>query len=66
MLDAGQWHKIGEMQMGFGVNYLKGITRSIDLITTLDASSTDYLYKDGSNNGEPQHQRGNQQCRHHQ
>jgi outer membrane protein OmpA-like peptidoglycan-associated protein len=51
MLDAGQWHKIGEMQMGFGVNYLKGITRSIDLITTLDASSTDYLYKDGSNNG---------------
>ena len=51
MLNNGQWYKIDDMQMGFGVNYLKGITRSIDLITTMDASSTDYLYKDGSNNG---------------
>ena len=51
MLNNGQWYKIDDMQMGFGVNYLKGISRKIDLVTTLDASSTDYLYKDGSNNG---------------
>jgi len=51
MLNNGQWYKIDDMQMGFGVNYLKGISRTIDMVTTLDASSTDYLYKDGSNNG---------------
>lgn len=51
MLNNGQWYKIDDMQMGFGVNYLKGISRNIDVVTTLDASSTDYLYKNGSNNG---------------
>ncbi len=51
MLKQGQWYKIGDMQMGFGLNYMKGISRRIDLITSLDASSTDYLYKDGSYNG---------------
>ncbi|MHB1177934.1 MAG: OmpA family protein [Daejeonella sp.] len=51
MLNNGQWYKIDDMQMGFGVNYLKGISRTIDIVTTLDASSTDYLYKNGSNNG---------------
>lgn len=51
MLNAGQWHKIGEMQMGFGVNYLKGISRKIDAVAILDGSSTDYLYVNGSTNG---------------
>ncbi len=51
MLNTGQWHKIGEMQMGFGVNYLKGISKKIDAVATLDGSSTDYLFENGSTNG---------------
>lgn len=45
------WSKFGEMQMGLGFNYLKGIHRKIDFIATLDGSFTDYLYKDGSTQG---------------
>ncbi len=51
VLDNDLWSKIGDMQMGFGINYLKGITGKIDFIASLDGSSTDYLYKDGSTNG---------------
>ena len=51
VLDQGQWSKIGDMQMGFGFNYLKGISKKIDAIATLDGSSTDYLFKNGSTNG---------------
>lgn len=45
------WSKFGDMQMGFGVNYLKGIRNKIDFVATLDGSSTDYLFKDGTTNG---------------
>lgn len=51
VLDNNQWSKIGNMQMGFGFNYLKGISQNMDAIATLDGSSTDYLYKDGTTNG---------------
>ncbi len=51
VLDKGQWSEIGDMQMGFGFNYLKGISKKIDAITTIDGSSTDYLFKNGSTNG---------------
>jgi len=51
VLDNHLWSKFGEMQMGFGFNYLKGITTKIDAVTTLDGSSTDYLYKDGTTHG---------------
>ena len=51
ILDKGQWSNIGDMQMGFGLNYLKGISKKIDAIITIDGSSTDYLFKDGSTNG---------------
>lgn len=51
MLNTGQWYKIEAMQMGFGFNYMKGINKKIDLITTLDGSSTDYLFQNGSTNG---------------
>ena len=51
VLDNHLWSKFGDMQMGFGVNYLKGISKKIDFIATLDGSSTDYLYKDGTTNG---------------
>lgn len=51
VLDNHLWSKFGQMQMGFGVSYLKGLTKKVDFIATLDGSSTDYLYKDGSTNG---------------
>ena len=51
MLNNGQWYKIGDMQMGFGLNYLKGISKNIDAVATLDGSSTDYLFENGSTNG---------------
>src|ERR1035437_1819355 len=51
VLDNHQWSKIGDMQMGFGFNYLKGIRNKIDFVSTLDGSSTDYLFKNGSSNG---------------
>ncbi|OGS72149.1 MAG: hypothetical protein A3F91_03100 [Flavobacteria bacterium RIFCSPLOWO2_12_FULL_35_11] len=48
------WSKIGEMQTGFGINYLKGIRNKIDFVATLDGSWTDYLYEDGTSNGSNQ------------
>lgn len=48
------WSKIGDMQTGFGINYLKGIRNKIDFVATLDGSWTDYLYEDGSTNGSNQ------------
>ena len=51
VLDNHLWSKFGNMQMGFGINYLKGINKNLDFIGTLDGSSTDYLYKDGTTNG---------------
>ncbi len=49
--DNHLWSKFGEMQMGFGLNYLKGMTQKLDFVATIDGSSTDYLFKDGSTNG---------------
>jgi outer membrane protein OmpA-like peptidoglycan-associated protein len=54
VLDNNQWSKIGDMQMGFGFNYLKGISKKIDAVATLDGSSTDYLFKNGTTNGSSQ------------
>jgi len=51
VLDNHQWSKIGDMQMGFGFNYLKGLGRNVDFVATLDGSSMDYLFKDGTSNG---------------
>lgn len=48
------WSKIGDMQTGFGINYLKGIRNKIDFVATLDGSWTDYLYEDGTSNGSNQ------------
>ena len=48
------WSRIGDMQMGFGVSYLKGLSKKIDFVSSLDGSSTDYLYKDGTHNGSNQ------------
>ncbi|MDP3312046.1 OmpA family protein [Lutibacter sp.] len=48
------WSKIGAMQTGFGINYLKGIRNKIDFVATLDGSWTDYLYDDGTSYGSNQ------------
>jgi outer membrane protein OmpA-like peptidoglycan-associated protein len=46
-----KWSSLTDMQTGFGINYLKGITPKIDMVTSMDGSFTDYLYKDGTSNG---------------
>jgi outer membrane protein OmpA-like peptidoglycan-associated protein len=51
VLDNHLWSKFSEMQMGLGFSYLKGISQKIDLVVSLDGSSTDYLYKDGTTHG---------------
>ncbi|MCK9411455.1 MAG: OmpA family protein [Prolixibacteraceae bacterium] len=51
VLDNHLWSKFGQMQMGFGFNYLNGIRSKIDFVASLDGSSTDYLYKDGTTHG---------------
>jgi len=51
VLDNHLWSKFGQMQMGFGFSYLKGIRPKIDFVASLDGSSTDYLYKDGATHG---------------
>jgi OmpA-OmpF porin, OOP family len=51
VLKNNLWSNIGEMQSGFGVSYLKGLHPRIDLVTSVGASFTDYLYKSGTSNG---------------
>ena len=51
VLDNHLWSKFSQMQMGFGFNYMKGLSTKIDFIATLDGSSTDYLHKDGTTHG---------------
>jgi outer membrane protein OmpA-like peptidoglycan-associated protein len=45
------WGNIGSLQMGFGFNYLKGISKKIDFVSSLDGSATDCLFKNGTYNG---------------
>ena len=51
VLNNKLWSRLNEMQMGFGFSYLKGITKKIDATATIDASSVDYLFKNGISNG---------------
>ena len=51
VFNNGLWSKIGNMQMGMGFNYLKGINKNIDIAATLDGSYTDYLFRNGTTNG---------------
>ena len=48
------WSRIGDMQMGFGFNFLKGISRKIDFVSSIDGSETDYLFKNGTYYGSNQ------------
>jgi outer membrane protein OmpA-like peptidoglycan-associated protein len=51
VLKNGKWSGFREMQMGFGLNYFKGINQWLDAAATLDGSGVDYLFKDGTTNG---------------
>lgn len=51
VLKNGSWSNFSDMQMGFGLSYFKGLKPTTDFVTTIDASSVDYTYKDGSTNG---------------
>lgn len=51
VLNHGKWAGFTDMQIGFGLNYFKGITPWLDGIATLDGSGIDYVFKDGSTNG---------------
>lgn len=45
---------ISDMQMGFGFDYVKGISKNIDFIASADGSSIDYLFKNNTYNGSNQ------------
>lgn len=51
VLKNGKWSNFSDMQMGFGLNYFKGLNPLVDFVSTLDASSMNYTFKDGSTNG---------------
>jgi len=51
VLKNNLWSNIGEMQSGFSVSYLKGLHPRIDIVSSVGASFTDYLYKNGTSNG---------------
>lgn len=48
VLKNGDWNKANNMQGGFGLDYLQGLTSNIDLIGTVNASWADYLQPSGS------------------
>ena len=51
VLNNRLWSETNEMQMGFGLSFHKGLTSKIDMVSTLDASSVDYLFRNGLSNG---------------
>jgi outer membrane protein OmpA-like peptidoglycan-associated protein len=48
VLKNGNWNTANNMQGGFGLDYLQGLTSNIDLIGTFNASWADYLQPSGS------------------
>ena len=51
VIDNKLWSKLSSMQVGVGFNYLKGLTKKIDVKGTMDGSYVDYLYQSGATNG---------------
>ena len=43
VLKTGNWNRANNMQGGFGLDYLQGLTPNIDLIGTFNGSWADYL-----------------------
>ncbi|GAO43280.1 OmpA family protein [Flavihumibacter petaseus NBRC 106054] len=52
VLKDKQWAKFGEMDYGFGISYLKGLSNKIDFSTTLGVSFLSYPLKDNPSNGD--------------
>ncbi len=48
------WSPLSSMQVGLGMSYLKGITKRIDAVGTIDGSYLDYLFANGTSNGSSQ------------
>src|ERR1700761_9282639 len=45
------WSRISDMQMGFGLGYMQGITKNLDFAANADGSPADYLFKNGTTYG---------------
>ncbi|HRZ98400.1 MAG TPA: OmpA family protein [Paludibacter sp.] len=48
VLKNGNWNKANNMEGGFGLDYLQGLTSYIDLIGTFNGSWADYLQSSGT------------------
>ncbi len=48
VLKTGNWNRANNMEGGFGLDYLQGITPNIDLIGTFNGSWADYLQQSGT------------------
>jgi outer membrane protein OmpA-like peptidoglycan-associated protein len=47
VLKNDQWNQIQNMEGGFGLDYLQGLTKHIDLVGTLNGSWVDYMLPSG-------------------
>ncbi len=52
VLKDNQWTKLREMDYGLGLQYLQGLTNHIDFSGRLDASFTDYLFRNRPQQGD--------------
>ena len=48
VLKTGNWNRANNMEGGFGLDYLQGLTPNIDLIGTFNGSWADYLQPSGT------------------
>jgi len=48
VLKSNSWNNIQNMEGGFGIDYIQGINKNIDLIGTLNGSWVDYLLPDNT------------------
>ena len=51
VLNNKLWSPLKNDQVGLGFSYLKGLTKKIDALGTIDASFVDYLFQSGATNG---------------
>jgi len=51
VLQNNQWNKVQNMEGGFGIDYIQGITKNIDLVGTFNGSWVDYLLPDNTSYG---------------
>ena len=51
VLDNKLLSPLSNMQVGLGFSYLKGLTKKVDAVATVDGSFVDYLFSNGTTNG---------------